>query len=171
MRPVELADRNLVRDQLPKTLPRKPCVQVKCRRFHFERRLAELPKVQVDRMVRRRAQCHRNPGKGGEHGPMNVPTPDQLRTRVTPDDSCQFFGIEEILPVHVPDPALERRVVQEKQRRSINCGRQRCVQPLQRRRLEQAMRLSGNARIKQQEIDAIDFDLLIEWARCVGIGR
>lgn len=145
MRAVELPNWNLVRDQMSEALAWKPGVDVKSRWLHLERWLAELCQVQVDGVVRRRTYRRGNPGEGGQHGTMNVPTRDQPRTRVTPDDPCQFVGIEEVLSVHMPDATLEWWMMQEYQRRSIRRRRQRRVEPLQCGRLERAVRLPGHA--------------------------
>ena len=113
-------------------------------------------------MIRRRANRGGNAGEHRQRRAMNVAGRDQLHARMTPDDRREFAGILEILAVHVPDAGLERRMVQEQQRRPIRRGRQRGVEPLQGRRIEFAMRLAGNARIQQQQIEPADLDLLIE---------
>lgn len=106
MRAVEAPNWNLVRDQLSETLAWKPGVDVKRRWLHLERWLAELCEVQIDGVVRRRTYRRGNPGEGGQHDAMNVPTRNQPRARVAPDDPRQFASIEEVLSVHMPDPPL-----------------------------------------------------------------
>ena len=102
---------------------------------------------------------------------MNVAGGDQLHARMAPDDGREFAGIEEILAVHVPDAGLERRMVQEHQRRPVRRGCQRRLEPLQGRRIEFAMRFAGHAGVQQQQIEPADFDVLIErpgWKRIGG---
>ena len=71
--------------------------------------------------------------------------------------------------VHVPDAGLERRMMQEHQRRSVRRGCKRCLEPLQRRRIELAMGFARHARIQQHQIEPGDFNALVERSGRKGI--
>ena len=163
MRPVEIADRNLMRNDAAESLARKPGVEMKCRRLDLERWLSQVFQIQIDRMVGRRANRGRDTGKHRQRRAMNVPGGDQPHARMAPDDRREFAGIEQILAVHVPDAGLERRMVQKQERRSVRRGSQNFFEPLQGNRFEFAVRFAGYARIQQHEIESADFDPLVEW--------
>ena len=55
MRSVEIADENLMCHHAAESLPRKPAVEMKGRRLDLERWLAQLFQIQIDRVIRRRA--------------------------------------------------------------------------------------------------------------------
>ena len=54
MRPVEIADRNLMRNDAAESLARKPGVEMQCRRLDLERWLAQFCQIQIDRVIWRR---------------------------------------------------------------------------------------------------------------------
>ena len=155
---VEFTDRNLVGDEMSTRIARKPSMEMKCRRFDPERRHPQLAEIQIDRVVGCRANGGGNSGKHGQHRTMDVPAADQPDARMPPDDLGERIGVEKILRVHVPDAALEGRMVEKQQRRPVG-GSERCVEPLQRRRFKRAMRLPGHAGIEQQQIETADLDL------------
>ena len=93
MRPVELADGNLMCDRLPKALSWKPGMDVKRSWFHPKLWFAKLCEVQIDGVVRRRTNRHGNAGEGGRRGPMNMPARDQLRPPMTPNNSCRLVSM------------------------------------------------------------------------------
>src|SRR5438876_3675679 len=109
MRPVEIADRNLMGDDAAESLARKPGVEMKCRWLDLERRLAQFCQVQIDGVIWRRTNCRRNPGEHRQDRAMNVTGGDQLRARMAFDNGRKLAGIEEKLAVHVPDASHERR--------------------------------------------------------------
>src|SRR5262249_8603364 len=145
MRPIELPDRYLMRDEAAKTLTGKPGVQVKGRGLDLERRLAQLRQVEVDRMIGRRAYRGRDARKHRQCCAMDVAGRDKLDARMTPDDRRKLIRIEEILPVHVPDAGLERRMMQKEKRRFLGSRCERSVQPFQCRWLQLPVRLAGHA--------------------------
>src|SRR5882724_6191505 len=170
MRSVEIANRNLMRDHAAESVTRKPAVEMKGRRFDLERWLAQVVEIQIDRVIWRRANRGRDTGKHGQRRAMDVTGGDQLHTRMAPDHSCQFAGIEQILTVHVPDAGLERWMVQEQKCRPIWCGDKRRFEPLQSWRIEFAMRFAVHAGIQQHQIYSADFNPLIERPERRGIG-
>ncbi len=111
MRPVVLADRNLMRHHAAEALSGKPAVKMKRRRLDLERRLPQLRQVKIDRVIGRRTDRSLNPGKHGQSSAMSVPGGNQLHAWMAPDEQRQLCGIEEILPVHMPYPRLERWMV------------------------------------------------------------
>ena len=117
MRPVEIADRNLMGNHAAKSLAWKPGVEMKCRRLDLERRLAQFCQVQIDGVIWRRTNRRSDSGEHRQDRAMNVTGGDQLCARMAFDDSRKLAGIEQILAVHMPDAGLERRMVQEQDRR------------------------------------------------------
>ena len=116
MRPVEIADRNVMGNHAAKSLARKPGVEMKCRRLDLERRLAQFCQVQIDGVICRRTNRRWDTSEHRQDRAMNVASGDQLRARMAFDYSCKVTGIEEKLAVHVPDAGLERWMVQEHER-------------------------------------------------------
>ena len=116
MRPVEIADRNLMGNHAAKSLARKPGVEMKCRRLDLERRLAQFCQIEIDGVIWRRTNRRLDSGEHRQDRAMNVTGGDQLRARMAFDDSRKLAGIEQILVVHVPDAGLERRMVQKQER-------------------------------------------------------
>ncbi len=119
MRTVKCPDRDLMGDDGAKSLARKPGVEVEGRRLDLERRLAQLGEIEIDGVVRRRTDRGRHAREHRQRRPVNMAGRDQLHARMTPDDGCEFDGVEEILAIHVPDAGLERRMMQEQQRGPI----------------------------------------------------
>src|SRR5207247_3980111 len=119
MRPVEIADRNVMGNHAAKSLARKPGVEMKCRRLDLERRLAQFCQIQIDGVIWRRTNRRWDTGEHRQDRAMNVAGGDQLHARMAIDDDGKLAGVEEILTVHVPDAGLERRMVKEQQRRSV----------------------------------------------------
>src|SRR5258705_10860206 len=113
MRPVEIADRNLMGNHAAKALARKPGVEMKCRRLDLERRLAQFSQIEIDGVIWRRTNRQLDSGEHRQDRAMNVTGGDQLRARMAFDDSRKLAGIEQILAVHVPDAGLERRMGQK----------------------------------------------------------
>src|ERR1700689_663890 len=64
MWPVELADRDLMGDDVPKSLPRPPDMQVKRRWLDPEGRFALLGQVEIDGVIGRGADRGGDAGKG-----------------------------------------------------------------------------------------------------------
>ncbi len=116
MRPVEIADRNLMGNDAAKYLARKPGVEMKCGWLDLERRFAQFCQVQIDGVIWRRTNRRWDTGEHRQDRAMNVAGGDQLRARMAFDNSGKLAGIEEKLAVHVPDAGLERRMVQEQER-------------------------------------------------------
>ena len=77
----------------PKSLPRKPAVQMKRRRFDLERGLAQLREVQIDGMIGRGANRGGDAGEHRQGCAVNVAGGDQLHARMAPDDWSQFIGV------------------------------------------------------------------------------
>lgn len=113
MRAIEIADWELVGNDAAKPLAGKPDVQMKGRRLDLERWLAQFRQIEIDGVVWRRANRGRHIGKRRERCAMDVAGGDQLHARMALDDIRELVGILEILPVHMPDAGLERRMMQE----------------------------------------------------------
>src|SRR5579863_3371238 len=170
MRSVKAPDRDLMGDDTAKSLSRKPAMEMERWRLHLEGRRAQLGQIEVDRMIWRRTDRRCYARKHRQRRTMNVAGGDQPCAWMPPDDLRQFAGIEEVLAIHMPHAGLERRMMQEQQRRSILRRHKRCLEPVQRGGVEFAMRLVGNARIQQHEIELADFDTPVERARSRRIG-
>jgi len=68
-------------------------MEMKRRGLDLERRLPQLRQIEIDRVIGRRTDGGRDPGKHGQGGAMNVPCGDQLHAWMAPDDRRQFSGI------------------------------------------------------------------------------
>lgn len=113
MRPVKIADRDLMGDDVAKSLAGKPGVEMKGGRLDLERWLSQFPEIQIDGVIWRGTNRGLDAGKHRQGRAMNMTGGDQLHPRMPSDDGGKLAGIEKILAVHVPDTSLERRVVQE----------------------------------------------------------
>ena len=71
---------------------------------------------------------------------MHVAGGDESNARMSCHHGGKLARIAQILPVHMPDPGVEWRVVQEQQRRPLRRSGQRCIEPLQRWQLQFAVR-------------------------------
>ena len=145
MRTIEFANRHLMGDHATERRARKPDVDMKRWRLDPEGRLAEMAEVEIDRMIRRRADCARPALEGRQCGAMHVARRNQLNARMAPDDPCKVVGIAQILTIHVPDAGLKRRMMHEQQRRPAIGRGETGLQPLQSVFVEFAVRLSGHA--------------------------
>src|SRR6266700_6115628 len=105
MRAVERADRDLMGDDVAEALAFEPCMEMEGRRLDLEGRCAEVSEIEVDRMVRRRADRAGHAGKHGQDCAMDMPGDDELDARMAPDDRREVARIAHILAVHVPDAA------------------------------------------------------------------
>ena len=94
-------------------------MEVKRRGLNLERWLPQLRQIKIDRVIGRRTDRGWNSGKYGQSGAVNVTCRNQLHTRMAPDDRRKFGGIQEVLPIHMPNAGLERRMMQEQQRRPL----------------------------------------------------
>src|SRR5260370_34929000 len=103
MRPVEIADRNLMGNHAAKSLAGKPGVEMKCRRLDLERRLAQFCQIEIYGVIWRRTNRRLDSGEHRQDRAMNVTGGDQLRARMALGDSRKRAGLEQILVVHVPD--------------------------------------------------------------------
>src|SRR6185312_6766700 len=168
---VEASDRDLMGYDAAIPLARKPGVEVEGGRLNLEGGLAQFGQIEIDGMVRGRADRGRHACKHGQCGAMDMARCDQLNTGMTAHGRGQIGRIEEVLAVHVPDPRLERWMMQKQQRRTIGRRSQRLVKPLQRGPVELAMWLAVYAGIQQQQIEPGDLDLLVERPGCDSIGR
>src|SRR5882757_1284736 len=83
VRPVERADRNLMRDDVAELLSRKPGMEVERRRLDLERRLAQFRQIQINRVIGRGADRRRHARKHGQFGTVNMAGRDEAYTRVT----------------------------------------------------------------------------------------
>jgi hypothetical protein len=113
VRPIERTDRHLVCHHLAETFPGEPGMKVKGGRFDLERRLAQLRKVEVDRMIGSRTDRARTARERGQRCAVNMAAGDKLNAWMTGGDLSQLVGIGEVLAIHVPDAGSERRMVQE----------------------------------------------------------
>ena len=122
MRPTEIADRDLMRDQRAERRAGKPGMQIEGRRLDPEGRRLALSQIEIDGVVRRRTDRTEDAGKPRQRRPMDMSAPDQLDARMPRDDLGQGVGIAQILPVHVPDARGKGRMMQEQQRRPVRAG-------------------------------------------------
>ena len=143
--PVKSPDQDLVRHDIAEPLARKPDVEVEGRRFDLKRWLAQFAQVEDNCMVRRRADRRRDTGEQCQCCAVDVTGGDEAHARVALDDWRELAGIEQILAIHVQDSGPERRMMQEHQGWPLRVRSQRGVKPLQRRHIEQAVRLARYA--------------------------
>src|ERR1700722_5684145 len=122
MRPVEIADRDLMGDDAAEPFPWKPGMEMKGRRLDLEGWFTQFRKIEIDRMIWSGANRGWDAGKHREGGTVNMAGSNQLHARMRLDDGSQFPCVWQILAIHLPDPGLERRMVQEQQRRPIRRG-------------------------------------------------
>ena len=83
MRAVESPDRDLMGDDGPEALSRKPGVEMEGRRLDLEGGFAQLRQVEIDRMIGGRADCGRHARKHGQCRAMDMPRGDQLHAGMT----------------------------------------------------------------------------------------
>src|ERR1700736_2889800 len=119
-------------------------------------------KIKVDRMVGRWTNRGRHARKHGQYRAVNMAGCDQSHARMAFDDRRELAGVDEILAIHMPDACDKRRMMQEQQRGPVRVRCECRIEPLQRGRVELAMRLAGNAGIEQHEIEIAGLDLLME---------
>src|SRR6185436_1090385 len=142
MRPIELAYRHVMGHDSAEPLAWKPAMEVKGGRLDLEGRFAQLGQIEIDGMIRSRADRGRHARKHGQCRAMDMPRCDQLHAEMTAHDGRELACVEEILAIHVPNARLERGMVQKQQRRPVGRRSQHPVKPLQRGTLKFAMRLS-----------------------------
>src|SRR5829696_7968308 len=145
MRPVEGTYGDLVGHDRAESLAWKPAMEVKGRRLDLEGGLAQLGQIEIDSMVRGRADRGRHARKHRQRRAMDMPRCDQLHAGMTAYDGREIACVEEILAVHMPNAHPERGMVQKQQRRPVGRRSQSSIKPLQRRSFEFAMRLSVHA--------------------------
>ena len=92
MRPVKHPDWHLVCHHLAKIFPGEPDVKVEGGRFNLEGWLAQMRKVEVDRMIGRRTDRAGTACEQGQRCTMNVAAADELHTRMAPEDRSQLIG-------------------------------------------------------------------------------
>jgi hypothetical protein len=119
MRPVEVAERNLMRHHAAESFTWKPAVKMKGRLLHLEGWFAQLGEIKIDGMIWRRTNRGRNVTEHRQHGAMNVAGGDEPDPRIAGDNCSEFVCIMQILAIHVPNPRNERRVMQEQQCRPV----------------------------------------------------
>src|SRR4029453_13039223 len=142
MWPIEGPYGDLMGHDGAESLARKPAMEVEGRRLDLEGGVAQFGQIEIDGMVRGRADRGRHARKHGQCRAMDMPRCDQLDARMTAHDGREFTCVEKILAVHVPNARLERGMVQKQQCRPVGRRSQHPVKPLQRRPVELAMRLS-----------------------------
>ena len=117
MRPVELADRNLMRHQMAAAFIRKPGVKMEGGLLDPERRLAQMREVEIDGVVWRGTDCAGHTRKHRHDRAMEVAGRNKSYPRMPLDDIGKLGRIAQVLTIHVPDAGDEGRMVQEQQRR------------------------------------------------------
>jgi hypothetical protein len=142
VRTVKRTNRHLMRDHGAEAIAWKPGVKVKRWRLYLERGVAEFSQIEIDRVVRRRANRGRYACKHRQRSPVNMTGSHELHARMTPDDGFEFVGVEEILPIHVPDAGLEWWMMQKHERGPLWRRSQRRLKPVQRQLFKYDMRLS-----------------------------
>src|SRR3954469_12545501 len=142
MRSVESPNWDLMSYDVAVPLARKPGVEVKRGRLDLEGGLAQFGQIEINGMVRSRADCGRHARKHSQCRAMDMPRCDQLHAGMATHDGREIACIEKILAIHVPNARLERRMVQKQQRGPGGRRSQHPVKPLQRGPVEFAMRLS-----------------------------
>src|SRR6187399_1521349 len=98
-------------------LARKPAVEMEGGWLNLEGGLTEFGQIEIDRVVRSRADRGRHARKHGQCRTMDMPRCDQLHAGMAAHDGCELARVEEVLAVHVPNACLERRMVQKQERR------------------------------------------------------
>src|SRR6185295_9858239 len=142
MRPVEATYGDLMGDNRAESLARKPAMEVEGGRLDLEGGFTPFGQIEIDGMVRGRADRGRHTRKHGQCRAMDMPRCDQLHAGMTAHDGREIARVEEILAVHVPNACLERRMMQKQERRPVGRRSQHPVEPLQCGPVEFAMRLS-----------------------------
>src|SRR6185312_14866997 len=117
MRPVKRPNRDLMGYNMAVALTGKPGVEVEGGRLDPEGRRAPFDEIEIDRMVGCRADRGWHACKHGQCCAVDVTRCDQLHAGMTAHDRGEVPCVEEVLAIHVPDPGLERRMMQEQQRR------------------------------------------------------
>ena len=128
----ELSDTDEVRHQASVRVPVEPSVQVKSRCFDPERRLPNASKVEIDGVVRRRADRRRDPRELRQHAPVHMARGDHAHPRLPPHDFREPGGVRQVLAVHVPDAGNEWRMVQEQERRPVGLAGKTILEPRER---------------------------------------
>ena len=107
-------------------------MQVECRRLDPEGRLPGATKVEIDGVVRRRADRRRNPRELRQHTPVHMARGDHAHPSMPSHDFPERGGVHEVLAVHVPDACNEGRMVQEYERRPAGLAREAVIEPIER---------------------------------------
>ena len=109
MRPIEGTYGDLMGHDRAESLAWKPAMEVEGGRLDLEGGLPQFGQIEIDGMVRGWTDRGRHARKHGQCRTMDMPRCDQLQAGMTAHDGRKIACVEEILAVHVPNPATEDR--------------------------------------------------------------
>lgn len=106
-----------------------PDMKVEGRWFNDKGRHEGLAEIERHGMVGSRTDAGHPTRKAGRDRAVNMPGCHETDIRMAQDNRAKCLGVPQSLPIHMPDPGSERRVVQEQQRRSPRVLRERRFKP------------------------------------------
>src|SRR5512138_3110538 len=101
MGPVELPDRHMVGNDIPKTLAGKPDMQMKGRRFYLEGRFTQLPEVEIYGVIGRRTNGGSRACEHRHRRAVDMARRNKPDAGMTPDNLCKRIRIEEVFAIHM----------------------------------------------------------------------